>query len=74
MEILEAMRHDWRGPDYDLLKRNCTHFSDEFCHRLGLGRVPKWVMNLSAAGVTVKGGAVSSFRWAVGKESCTSRP
>ena len=24
--------------------------------RLGLGRLPKWVMNLSAAGVMVKGG------------------
>ncbi|CAK9073394.1 unnamed protein product [Durusdinium trenchii] len=57
-EIIDAMKLDWRGPDYDLLKRNCTHFSDDFCYQLGLRRVPKWVMNLSAAGVTVKGGTL----------------
>ena len=59
-------------PDYELLKRNCTHFSDDFCRRqrktlgttlgsppiarLGLQRLPRWIHNLAAAGVTVKGG------------------
>ena len=29
--------------------------------RLGVGRLPRWIMNLSAAGVTVKGGAIGFF-------------
>lgn len=56
--ILREMRKEWRGPDYELLKRNCTHFSDDFCRRLGLRRLPRWILNLSAAGVTVKGGVI----------------
>eukprot|EP00438_Fugacium_kawagutii_P035140 Skav218780 [mRNA] locus=scaffold1372:415549:420987:- [translate_table: standard] len=28
-DILEEMKQEWRGPDYELLKHNCTHFSDE---------------------------------------------
>lgn len=42
-ELLSRMGHDWQGDAYDLLWKNCCHFSDELSRRLGVGQIPNWV-------------------------------
>lgn len=52
--LLNEMQNDWMGPDYDLLRKNCTHFSNEFATRLGVGPIPGWIMNLAGVGATLE--------------------
>ncbi|KAF2312238.1 hypothetical protein GH714_028704 [Hevea brasiliensis] len=43
---------------YDLLSKNCNHFCDEFCERLGVPKLPGWVncfANISVAALEVAG-------------------
>mmetsp|Transcript_107849 Transcript_107849/g.300704 ORF Transcript_107849/g.300704 Transcript_107849/m.300704 type:complete len:189 (-) Transcript_107849:167-733(-) len=47
--IIELVKNDWQSSDYHALNHNCCHFSDELCHRLGVGEVPSWIMNLTDA-------------------------
>jgi len=54
--LLEDLKQEWLGQEYDLLRRNCCHFSDAFCRRLGVGGIPTWVNNLAAAGATLGNG------------------
>jgi len=63
-DLLMQLASDWRGGHYDVLRRNCTHFSEEFCRRLGVGPLPHWVGNIVLAGRTVDIGIqrVASFR------------
>ncbi|CAE7277397.1 unnamed protein product [Symbiodinium sp. CCMP2592] len=50
-DIVSQMLEEYPGPDYDVLSRNCCHFADDFCRRLGVDGVPGWVsLNLSAVG------------------------
>jgi len=58
-QLLEQMKQDWQGPDYDILRRNCCTFSDDFCKRLGVGSIPAWVTNLAGAGATVTDGVIA---------------
>lgn len=51
-EVLKELEQQWLGPDYNLLTRNCCHFCDAFCRRLGVGPLPEWVSNLASAGAT----------------------
>lgn len=53
-ELLERMSQEWRGLDYDLLRKNCCHFSAEFVDRLGVGPMPPWVTQLAGAGATLQ--------------------
>eukprot|EP00931_Biecheleriopsis_adriatica_P054198 TRINITY_DN31866_c0_g1_i1.p1 TRINITY_DN31866_c0_g1~~TRINITY_DN31866_c0_g1_i1.p1 ORF type:complete len:254 (+),score=43.13 TRINITY_DN31866_c0_g1_i1:33-764(+) len=46
-ELLKILKQDWKATAYDIIHRNCCHFSDEFCRWLGLGSIPAWVMNLA---------------------------
>jgi len=41
--LLQQMRKQWQGKAYNLLWKNCCHFSDNLCQRLGVGSVPDWV-------------------------------
>uniref|UniRef100_A0A061QLQ2 Pppde thiol peptidase family isoform 1 n=1 Tax=Tetraselmis sp. GSL018 TaxID=582737 RepID=A0A061QLQ2_9CHLO len=41
--LLRQMRDEWQGDSYDLLSRNCCHFCEEFCKRLGLEPLPRWL-------------------------------
>eukprot|EP00930_Biecheleria_cincta_P031668 TRINITY_DN21977_c0_g1_i2.p1 TRINITY_DN21977_c0_g1~~TRINITY_DN21977_c0_g1_i2.p1 ORF type:complete len:195 (+),score=26.73 TRINITY_DN21977_c0_g1_i2:152-736(+) len=50
MEIVKNMTKEWKGRSYDVLTRNCHHFSDELCMRLGCARLPSWVNKLAGAG------------------------
>lgn len=53
-DILQEMSAKWRGKDYNLLRHNCTHFSDTFCQALGLQGLPRWVMSLAASGTRLE--------------------
>lgn len=50
--LLEQMQQDWVGPKYNLVYKNCCHFSDDLCKQLGVGEVPEWVVHLAGAGAT----------------------
>jgi len=39
----------WLAKDYDILRKNCCHFSDILCQKLQVGSIPSWVRNLSGA-------------------------
>jgi len=65
--ILEKMAHDWQGCQYDILRRNCCHFSAEFGKRLGAREVPRWISSLAGVGASLHGavvGATSRLRGA----------
>merc|ERR1712050_376386 len=52
-DIISDLIEDYPGDDYDLLRRNCCHFADDFCHRLGVGGIPGWVHRLARLGATI---------------------
>ncbi|KAJ1384984.1 PPPDE putative peptidase domain [Sesbania bispinosa] len=39
-QILRELSREWRGNSYDLFSKNCNHFCDEFCVRLGVPKLP----------------------------------
>lgn len=39
-QILRELSREWPGSSYDLLSKNCNHFCDEFCERLGVPKLP----------------------------------
>jgi len=55
-DLLKQLHGEWLGADYDLLSRNCCHFSSTFCSRLGVGSAPDWLTNLAGAGAVVRSG------------------
>jgi hypothetical protein len=54
-QLLECLARAWLGKDYDLLRCNCCHFSDELCKRLGVGTLPSWLTNMADVGATIWG-------------------
>ncbi|CAL4937379.1 unnamed protein product [Urochloa decumbens] len=50
--ILTQLSHEWRGYSYDLLSRNCNHFTNAFCEKLGACKIPGWVNRFANAGYT----------------------
>lgn len=52
--LLDDLEGQWLGEDYDLLRKNCTHFANEFASRLGVGQIPGWTMNLASIGATLE--------------------
>uniref|UniRef100_A0A7S2KS12 PPPDE domain-containing protein n=1 Tax=Zooxanthella nutricula TaxID=1333877 RepID=A0A7S2KS12_9DINO len=57
LKLLQMMELDWPSVGYDLFKRNCHHFCAEFCLRLGVGRIPKWISTMADAGAAVEDAA-----------------
>mmetsp|Transcript_69631 Transcript_69631/g.166153 ORF Transcript_69631/g.166153 Transcript_69631/m.166153 type:complete len:285 (+) Transcript_69631:81-935(+) len=47
--ILERLKLQWPCREYDIFRRNCSHFCDEFCTQLGVGPLPAWVTNMAGA-------------------------
>ena len=41
------------------LGHNCCHFSNELCHELGVGEIPKWVNRAAGAGSAIASGVES---------------
>lgn len=54
-EILSQLVEEYPGNDYDVLRRNCCHFADDFCQRLGVGPIPAWVHRLARLGAHIDG-------------------
>ncbi|CAD7931089.1 unnamed protein product [Amoebophrya sp. A25] len=52
-ELLGHAVENWPGDDYDLLRRNCCHFADEFCLSLGVGPIPGWIHRFARIGSTL---------------------
>lgn len=52
-QLIFQLKTEYPGEDYHFLRRNCCHFADDFCGRLGVGGIPSWVHRLArlAAGV-----------------------
>ncbi|GAA0154476.1 cysteine protease [Lithospermum erythrorhizon] len=51
-QILRELSGEWPGHSYDLLSKNCNHFCDNFCERLGVPKLPGWVNRFAHAGDT----------------------
>ncbi|CAM6125884.1 unnamed protein product [Calypogeia fissa] len=49
-QILTEMSREWQGCTYDLLSRNCNHFCEVFCARLGVQKLPLWVNRFAKTG------------------------
>jgi hypothetical protein len=52
-DLLSLVIEEYPGDDYDLLRRNCCHFADDFARRLGAGKIPSWVHRLARLGARV---------------------
>ncbi|KAL1552843.1 deSI-like protein [Salvia divinorum] len=66
-QILRELSREWPGESYDLLAKNCNHFCDEFCERLGVSKLPGWVNRFANAGdtaVEIAGNTAYRFRQA----------
>ncbi|CAN6296746.1 unnamed protein product [Urochloa humidicola] len=48
-QILIQLSHEWRGCSYDLLSKNCNHFTNELCEKLGACKIPGWVNRFANA-------------------------
>jgi len=48
--IISELVEEYPGRSYDLLRRNCCHFADDFSRRLGVGGIPAWVHRLARIG------------------------
>ncbi|KAL3524312.1 hypothetical protein ACH5RR_017146 [Cinchona calisaya] len=49
-QILRELSREWPGHSYELLSKNCNHFCDEFCERLGVPKLPGWVNRFAHTG------------------------
>eukprot|EP00747_Dinoflagellata_sp_TGD_P028714 gnl/TRDRNA2_/TRDRNA2_133436_c0_seq1.p1 gnl/TRDRNA2_/TRDRNA2_133436_c0~~gnl/TRDRNA2_/TRDRNA2_133436_c0_seq1.p1 ORF type:complete len:406 (+),score=48.60 gnl/TRDRNA2_/TRDRNA2_133436_c0_seq1:97-1314(+) len=47
--LLGGMASTWLGSDYHPFSKNCLHFCQEVCDRLGLEDVPAWTGRLASA-------------------------
>lgn len=53
-QLLDGMKHEWKGKNYNVLSKNCHHFSDAFSAELGVAKLPAWINTLASTGaVTV---------------------
>lgn len=66
-QILRELSREWPGNAYDLLAKNCNHFCDELCERLGVPKLPGWVNRFANAGdaaAEIAGNTALRFRQA----------
>ncbi|XP_074379463.1 deSI-like protein At4g17486 [Apium graveolens] len=66
-QILRELSREWPGESYDLLSKNCNHFCDELCERVGVPKLPGWVNRFANAGdtaVEIAGNTAFRFRQA----------
>mmetsp|Transcript_144776 Transcript_144776/g.361041 ORF Transcript_144776/g.361041 Transcript_144776/m.361041 type:complete len:269 (-) Transcript_144776:149-955(-) len=62
-QLIAQLSQQWPGRDYDLLRHNCCHFSEELCKHLQVPQpFPSWVKNLAGAGATVNHGVTTAVR------------
>lgn len=49
-EIIERISEEFSGNSYNLITRNCNHFSDELCKYLCDNKIPGWINRLAVFG------------------------
>ncbi|KAG2231560.1 PPPDE putative peptidase domain-containing protein [Thamnidium elegans] len=49
-ELLLTLSDEFMGPSYNLLSRNCNHFTEEFVERLNNKTVPFWINRAAKLG------------------------
>ncbi|CAE7895558.1 DESI2 [Symbiodinium microadriaticum] len=54
LRIIQDMRAEFPASSYDLMARNCNHFSDALCQRLCNQGIPSWVNRLAGLGNAVR--------------------
>jgi len=42
-QVLRNLLLEYRGQDYHLIEKNCCHFAEDLCARLGVDPLPGWV-------------------------------
>mmetsp|Transcript_74083 Transcript_74083/g.240879 ORF Transcript_74083/g.240879 Transcript_74083/m.240879 type:complete len:224 (-) Transcript_74083:80-751(-) len=53
--ILRKMEREWMGPDYDLVRKNCCHFSESLIRKIVKSpQVPKFISSLHSTGAEVQ--------------------
>jgi len=55
LRIVTEIRRDFPASSYDLLSRNCNHFSDTLSRRLCGQGIPSWVNRAAGIGASVSG-------------------
>mmetsp|Transcript_20417 Transcript_20417/g.36601 ORF Transcript_20417/g.36601 Transcript_20417/m.36601 type:complete len:219 (+) Transcript_20417:92-748(+) len=53
LALIGSLARDWQGDDYDLLRCNCCHFSDELLRQLGVKPLPKQLLKLAGVGAGI---------------------
>jgi len=53
LDLIHRLKKEWTSARYDILKRNCCHFSDYLCQRLGVGSIPEWSKSLADTGAAI---------------------
>lgn len=53
ISLIGLLAPDWLGGNYNLLERNCIHFSKELALSLGANPVPPWVSRLHETGASL---------------------
>ncbi|CAI2174694.1 5569_t:CDS:2 [Funneliformis geosporum] len=48
--VIDELSAEWRGNSYNLLTRNCNHFSSELCSRLVGKAAPNWINRAAKLG------------------------
>jgi len=56
LSLIGQLSREWPGSEYDLLRCNCCHFSDELLRRLGVHGLPAWVKSLAGRGAALDDG------------------
>lgn len=54
-DVLTDLIDDYQGQQYHMFNKNCCHFADDFCKRLGVGSIPAWVHRLANFGSHAQG-------------------
>ncbi|KAG6387715.1 hypothetical protein SASPL_152907 [Salvia splendens] len=67
-QILRELSREWPGESYDLLAKNCNHFCDEFCERLGVSKLPVFLLIYASLNFIKDSLGVS--KWHVALSNC----
>mmetsp|Transcript_115581 Transcript_115581/g.331806 ORF Transcript_115581/g.331806 Transcript_115581/m.331806 type:complete len:355 (-) Transcript_115581:288-1352(-) len=63
---IAELRSEFPASSYDLLARNCNHFSDALCKRLCGQSIPTWINRAAGLGAAVRGAVGATGAGAVG--------
>eukprot|EP00450_Noctiluca_scintillans_P002750 CAMPEP_0194493166 /NCGR_PEP_ID=MMETSP0253-20130528/11469_1 /TAXON_ID=2966 /ORGANISM="Noctiluca scintillans" /LENGTH=396 /DNA_ID=CAMNT_0039334121 /DNA_START=1 /DNA_END=1191 /DNA_ORIENTATION=- len=69
--VIADVIEDYPGGSYCLLRRNCCHFAEDFCQRLGLKPIPGWVYRLARVGASADSFLTAMAR---GFSACSDPP